>query len=70
MEKAVFGYRRRSMKDGQSAFYMLYGVKPRLISSDEVDLDKPPSIEARSVQSLGIAGDRLPVFTINLCLVL
>lgn len=66
--KEVFEYRRRGMKDGQSPLYMLYAVKPRFIWSDEVDLDKPPSSNARAVQYLLVTVR--PVFTINFCLVL
>lgn len=50
VRKAVFGYRRRTMKHGHSPSYLFYVFKPRLASSDEIDMIRTRSGDASVVQ--------------------
>lgn len=58
LEKVVFGYHRCPLRGGSSPFQLLYGVKPRLLSSDYSCGEKPNSIQEREMELLAVLEPR------------
>lgn len=56
LQKALFGYRRRPLCGGSSHFQLLYGLKPRLLSSDESCDEKPNSLQGLEMELLAVLG--------------
>ena len=61
VSQAIYGYRRRPLQFGHSPFELMYGVPPRLVTSDPV-IDNDTTEEGRRLENLAYIATRAARF--------